>query len=85
MRIVNTVELKNKTNKLIHEVIKGEPIIITYRGKPSASMMPLTEDEIEDFIIENSPSIRKKIKKAEEDIKANRVVSLDEYLLGNKG
>ncbi|MCL4468161.1 MAG: type II toxin-antitoxin system prevent-host-death family antitoxin [Deltaproteobacteria bacterium] len=85
MRIVNTVELKNKTNKLLHEVIKGEPIIITYRGKPSASIMPLTEDDIEDFIIENSPSIRKKIRKAEADIEANRVVSLDEYLLGNKG
>lgn len=85
MRIVNTVELKNKTNKILHEVTKGQPFIITYRGKPSASIMPLTEDEIEDFIIENSPSIRKKIKKAEEDIKANRVVSLDDYLLGNKG
>ena len=84
MKIINTVELKNKTNKLLHEVIKGEPIIITYRGKPSASLIPLTEDDIEDFIIENSPSIRRKIKKAEEDIKANRVISLDEYLLGKK-
>ncbi len=84
MRIVNTVELKNKTNQLLHEVIKGQPIIVTYRGKPSASIMPLTEDDIEDFIIENSPSIRKKIRKAEKDIKANKVVSLDEYLLGNK-
>ncbi len=84
MKIVNTVELKNKTNKLLHEVIKGEPIIITYRGKPSASLTPLMEDDIEDFIIENSPSIRRKIKKAEEDIKANRVISLDEYLLGKK-
>jgi prevent-host-death family protein len=84
MRIVNTVELKNKTNQLLHEVIKGQPIIVTYRGKPSASIMPLTEDEIEDFIIENSPSIRKKIRKAEKDIKANKVISLDEYLLGNK-
>jgi prevent-host-death family protein len=84
MKIVNTVELKNKTNQLLHEVIKGQPIIVTYRGKPSASIMPLTEDEIEDFIIENSPSIRKKIRKAEKDIKANKVISLDEYLLGNK-
>jgi len=43
-------------------------------------MLPLSEDDLEDFVIENSPSIRKKILKAEEDLKAGRVISLDEYL-----
>jgi prevent-host-death family protein len=80
MKVANTVELKNKTNKLLREVMKGNPLIITYRGKPAASMLPLTEDELEDFIIENSPVIQKKIKKAEEDIRTGKVVSLDEYL-----
>lgn len=84
MKVANTVELKNKTNELLRDVVKGEPIIITYRGKPAASLTPLTEDDLEDFILENSPSIRKKIAKAEEDIKAGRVVSLDEYLTGSR-
>ena len=60
MRVANTVELKNKTNKLLREVMKGNPLIITYRGKPAASILPLSEDDLEDFIIEHSPSIRKK-------------------------
>jgi prevent-host-death family protein len=80
MKVANTVELKNKTNKLLREVMKGNPLIITYRGKPAASILPLTEDDLEDFIIENSPAIQKKIKRAEEDIRAGRVVSLDDYL-----
>ena len=80
MKVANTVDLKNKTNKLLAEVMKGNPLIITYRGKPAASMLPLTEDDLEDFIIENSPSIRRKIKKAEDDIKERRVLSLDDYL-----
>ena len=80
MKVANTVDLKNKTNKLLAEVMKGNPLIITYRGKPAASLLPLTEDGLEDFIIENSPSIRKKIKKAEQDIKKGKVVSLDDYL-----
>lgn len=84
MRVANTVELKNKTNELLREVMKGNPLIITYRGKPAASILPLSEDDLEDFIIENSPSIRKKILKAEEDLKAGRVISLDEYLLTQK-
>ncbi len=52
LRVVNTAELKNKTNR----------------------------DDLEDFIIENSPSIGKKIMKAEKDLKAGRVISLDECL-----
>jgi prevent-host-death family protein len=84
MRVANTVELKNKTNELLREVMKGNPLIITYRGKPAASILPLSEDDLEDFIIENSPSIRKKILKADEDLKAGRVISLDEYLSNQK-
>jgi prevent-host-death family protein len=80
MKVANTVDLKNKTNKLLAEVMKGNPLIITYRGKPAASILPLTEDDLEDFIIEHSPTIRRKIKKAEEDVKKGRIVSLDEYL-----
>jgi len=80
MRVANTVELKNKTNELLREVMKGNPLIITYRGKPAASILPLCEDDLEDFIIEHSPSIRKKISQAERDLREGRVISLDEYL-----
>ncbi len=80
MRVANTVELKNKTNELLREVMKGNPLIITYRGKPAASILPLSEDDLEDFIIEHSPSIRKKIAQAQEDLKAGRVISLGDYL-----
>ena len=85
MKVANTVELKNKTNELLRDVVKGEPVIITYRGKPAASLTRLTEDDLEDFILENSPSIRKKIAKAEEDIRAGKIISLDDYLTGSKG
>lgn len=63
MKVANTVDLKNKINKHLAEFIKGNPLIIIYRGKPAASIFPLTEDDMEDFIIEHKPSIRKKIKK----------------------
>ena len=84
MKVANTVELKNKTNELLRDVVKGEPVIITYRGKPAAALTALTEDDLEDFILENSPSIRKKIAKAEEDIRAGKIISLDDYLTGSK-
>ena len=38
------------------------------------------KDDLEDYAIDNSPSIRKMLLKAEDDLKENRVISLDEYL-----
>ena len=82
MKVANIVELenKNKTNELLRKGVKGEPIIITIRGKPAAAITALDEDGLEDFIIENSPTIRRKIAMVERDIKAGRTISLDEYL-----
>jgi antitoxin (DNA-binding transcriptional repressor) of toxin-antitoxin stability system len=80
MRFANTVDLKNKTNKILKEVMKGSPVIITYRGKPAASITALTEDDLEDFVLENSPMIQKMIVEAQKDLQAGKVVPLKEYL-----
>lgn len=79
MKVVNTVELKNHTNKLLRKVMNGEPVIITYRGKPAASLTPLTEDDLEDFILEHSPRVRKMIAEAEKARQAGHVIRLQEY------
>jgi len=80
MRFANTVELKNKTNEILKEVMKGKPVIITFRGKPAASLSPLREEDIEDFVLESSPKVRKMIAEAEKDIQEGNFRSLDEYL-----
>jgi prevent-host-death family protein len=80
MRFANTVELKNKTNEILKEVMKGKPVIITFRGRPAASLSPLREEDIEDFVLESSPKVRKMIAEAEKDIQDGKFVSLDEYL-----
>ena len=80
MKVVNTVGLKNQTNEVLKEVMKGNAVIITYRGKPAASLTRLTEDDLEDFMLENSPKIRKMIAEAEKDLYEGKVTSFDEYL-----
>jgi prevent-host-death family protein len=80
MRVANTVELKNKTNQILKSVMKGNPVIITFRGKPAACITPLTEEELEDFVLENSPKVRKMIAEAEKDIQAGKTVKLSDYL-----
>jgi prevent-host-death family protein len=80
MKVANTVELKNKTNKILREVMKGQPVIITYRGKPAASLTPLSEETLEDFILENSTKIRKMISEAVKDVKDGKLTSLEQYM-----
>lgn len=82
MRFANTVDLKNKTNQILKEVMRGNPVVITYRGKPAASLTPLHEDDLEDFVLENSQKVRKMIAEAEKDIQSGRVISFDEYWAG---
>lgn len=85
MKVANTVELKNKTNQLLRQVMKGEVVIITYRGKPAASITPLSEADLEDFVLEHSPKVRKMIAEAEADRKAGRVLPLEAYLAKQGG
>ncbi len=80
MRVTNTVGLKNKANEILRDVMKGNPVIITYRGKPAASLTPLGEEDLEDFILEHSPKVRKMIAQAEKDIKEGKVIPLSDYL-----
>lgn len=80
MKVANTVDLKNKTNELLRQVRKGEALIITYRGKPAASLVALKEDDLEDFILEHSPKMKKMVERAEADRKAGRVLPFGTYL-----
>ena len=82
MKVANTVELKNRTNRLLRQVMHGDSVIITYRGKPAAALTPLSEDDLEDFVLEHSPRVRRLIARAEADRKAGRVLSHDAYLAG---
>jgi hypothetical protein len=40
---------------------------------------PLTEEKLEDFLLENSPKARKMIAEAEKDIQAGKTVKLNDY------
>lgn len=51
MRVVNTVELKNRTNELLRDVMAGEPVIVTLRGKPAAAITRLTESGLTEFVL----------------------------------
>lgn len=80
MKTVNTVELKNHANQLLRRVRGGQPVVVTHHGKPTAALIPLTEEGIEELAFEYSPTFRRLLAEAEADVQAGRVVTWREFL-----
>ena len=80
MKTVNTVELKNHANRLLRHVRTGQPVVVTHHGKPTAALIPLNSQELDDLIFEYSPTVKRLIAEAEADVRAGRLVSWAEFL-----
>jgi prevent-host-death family protein len=56
MPTIGIRDLKNRTSEIVRKVMEEQsPYIITLRGKPSAMIIPLGENEVEDYIIAHHP------------------------------
>ncbi|MGB5932636.1 MAG: type II toxin-antitoxin system prevent-host-death family antitoxin [Anaerolineae bacterium] len=56
MPTVGVRELKTRATDIIKQVReKGREFIITYRGTPVGLLIPITEDDLEDYILARHP------------------------------
>jgi prevent-host-death family protein len=80
MKFANVRELKAKTSAVLRTVKNGNTVLITTHGRPTALVVPVSEDNIEDALLAHSPVLRKKIQEGLRDIRAGRTVALSEYV-----
>lgn len=80
MKFTNVRELKAKTSEMLRTVEQGNIVLVTTHGRPTAMLVPVTEDDIEDALLTYSPQLRKKIAAGLKDIRAGRTMSLEDYL-----
>ena len=80
MKLVGVKELKTKPSAYIKEAQKGNPIIITVGRKVSAALIPLKEEEIEDFLLAYHPRFRRQIEAGIRDVEQGETVSLKQLL-----
>lgn len=80
MKFTNVRELKAKTSEMLRTVAMGNTVLVTTHGRPTAMLVPVTEDEIEDALLAYSPQLRKKIEAGLKDILAGRTMPLAEYM-----
>ena len=80
MKFTNIRELKAKTSAVLRTVEKGNTVLVTTHGRPTAMLVPVSEDDIEDALLAYSPALRKKIEEGLKDIQAGRTMSLVDYM-----
>lgn len=80
MKFTNVRELKANTSSVLRTVKNGDTVLITTHGRPTALVVPVSEDDIEDVLLEHSPVLRQKIAAGFRDIRAGRTVALSEYV-----
>ena len=79
MKFTNVRELKTKTSEVLRTVEQGNTVLVTTHGRPTAMLVPVTEDDIEDVLLAYSPKLRKKISEGLKDIRAGRTMLLSTY------
>jgi prevent-host-death family protein len=79
VKFANVRELKTKTSEMLRTVEQGNTVLVTTHGRPTAMLVPVTEDDIEDALLAYSPTLRKKIEEGLKDIRTGRTMSLSAY------
>lgn len=79
MPLVGVRELKTKASEVFRTVRqKKEEFIITYKGKPFAILVPLSEEELEDYILAGHPHFIKERKFSREEVRKGEKVTTKE-------
>ena len=79
MKFANIRELKNKTSEILREAKKGD-VVITSRGKPTAVITAVTEEDFEDYLLENSVKFQKALEDARLEYEEKGGITLKQYL-----
>jgi len=79
MRFANVRELKNKTSEILRAAEKEE-IVVTSKGKPKAIIKGISEEDFEDYLLENNPKFLSALEKAREEYLKLGGINIEEYL-----
>jgi len=83
MKFANVRELKNKTSEILRKAEK-EAVIITSKGKPRAIVTAISEEDFEDYLLEQSPELSDILEEARREYILRGGITLEDYLSSRK-
>lgn len=75
MKIPSVKEVKDNFSQFLREAVH-EDVVITKKGRPTAILHHLGDDELEDYLLEHDPKFRQKIEKRWKDYLKNGGISM---------
>lgn len=79
MPAVTIRALADGASRVVREVQEsGRPAFITNRGVPVAAIVPLTTEQLEDWILANTPEFMESMSEADEDLAEGRTSSFED-------
>ena len=78
MVFANVRDLKNKTSAILR-LVQKEDVVVTSHGKPKAVLHRLSEEDLEDYLLENSPVLHRALEEAHRESLRLGTVSLKSY------
>lgn len=79
MPTISIRDLARRPSRVVDDVVEtGRPAIITRHGKPVGAVVPIDEDQLEDFVLANAPEYVASMDEADEDLVAGQTVSAED-------
>jgi len=75
MPAVRVTDLKNRATQIMRRVQNGHEFMVTKRGRPIAVILPIADDQLEDWILANHPEAIRRRQEAATRIAAGEYVT----------
>ena len=76
---VGVRELKNRTSEILRAVREeGAEYVITYQGRPMAVLLPVDEEDLEDYVLAHHPHFVELRERARETIRQGEFATSQE-------
>lgn len=79
IEVVNVRELARNTGRVLEEVEGGAYLLITRKGRPVATVTPISKEALEDFVLAHAPEFVQSLAEADREIAAGRTISLSDF------
>ncbi len=80
VRFATVADFRVNPSKVFRELRRGEKVVVTREGKPVGVLIGISEDDLEDFILENHPAYRERYRKARREYSRGQVRTLAQVL-----
>lgn len=80
MIIANVRELKARASEYIREARKSGGVVVVSHGRPTAALIPLDADGLEDYVLEHHPAFRRAIERAFAEAGRKKGVSIERLI-----